>query len=263
MKAMDGKLRNEQPSAEVGVARAPDLPGTTGFQAAAGVASTEAVQPLVSVITPVFNMARTLQRAFDSVQAQNGRWEYIVVDDGSTDETPRVMEDIARDPRVVAIRTTNRGIGAALNTALDLASGDFVAFLDADDEHLPDHLSSHLSVMARNPDVDILWGGLEVVADSPDDVLVPNIEEGFGFISIHECVTQGTMFVRRRVFETVRFAEDRAYCHDYDFFRTARSRFNVLRLHEPTYRYYRNTSASVVDRLKANWPSERQETRLA
>lgn len=219
-----------------------------------------ATQPLVSVVTPVFNMAQTLRRAYESLKLQTGLWENIIVDDGSTDDTPLVIEAIARDSRVVHTRTSKRGIGAALNSGLDLASGDFVAFLDADDEYMPHHLSSHVTAMLENPDVDIFWGGLEVIANSLDDILVPDVDAGFGFISIHECVTQGTIFVRRHVFESVRFAEDRASWHDYDFIRRAEGYFKVKQLHEPTYRYYRNTASSVVDRLKPTWPTHRPET---
>ncbi len=216
-----------------------------------------AMPPLVSVITPVRDMAQTLLRGFESVKAQTGRWQYIVIDDGSTDDTPRVIEAIAQDSRVLTARTAKRGIGAALNTALEMASGDFVAFLDADDEYMPNHLSSHLTAMAEHPEVDILWGGLEVIADSEEDALVPDLAAGFGFISIHDCVSQGTLFVRRRVFETGRFAEDRQCWHDYEFIRRVQGQFNIKRFHERTYRYYRNTSASVVDRMKAGWPAQR------
>jgi glycosyltransferase involved in cell wall biosynthesis len=212
---------------------------------------------LVSVVTPVFNMGRTLLRAFESLKAQTGRWQHIIVDDGSSDDTPCVVEAIAQDSRVIRARTANRGIGAALNTGLELATGDFVAFLDADDEYLPNHLSSHLTAASQYPEVDIFWGGLEVIADSPDDLLVPDLAAGYGFISIHECVAQGTLFVRRTVFDTLRFAADRRYWHDYDFVARARGRFNIRRLHEPTYRYYRNTAASVVDRMKQSWPTQR------
>lgn len=212
---------------------------------------------LVSIITPVFNMSGTLRRAHESVLRQAGKWEHILVDDGSTDGTPEVMAELARNSRVMCARTGNRGTGAAHNTGLDLSTGDFVAFLDADDEYLPNHLSSHLAAAAEHPGVDIFWGGLEVVADCPDDLLAPDVAVGFGFLSIHDCVTQGTLFVRRRVFETVRFAEDRAVCwHDYDFVRRAEGQFGVMRLYEPTYRYYRNTAASTVDRQKATWPIE-------
>ena len=219
----------------------------------------ESMKSLVSIITPVRNMAATLQRAHESVRAQSCHWQHIVVDDGSTDGTPQVVESIAEDPRVIAIRTANRGIGAALNTGLHHASGDFVAFLDADDEFLPNHLNSHLEAFLAHPDADLFWGGLEVVTDHPDDVLVPDVTAGFGFISIHECVTQGTLFVRRHVFEQIQFSEERVCFHDYDFMQKVQSLFQVRRFEEPTYRYYRNTASSVVDRLKANWPKSARE----
>jgi glycosyltransferase involved in cell wall biosynthesis len=201
-------------------------------------------------------MAATLGRAHESVRAQTGNWQHVIIDDGSTDSTPLVIQALARDPRVVTKRTEKSGIGTALNTGLDLATGDFIAFLDADDEYTPHHISSHLKMMEAHPETDILWGGLEVIADSEDDMLVPNVEAGFGFISIHECVAQGTLFVRRHVFDAVRFAEDRSYWHDYHFFQRVKDRFKARHFQEPTYRYYRNTSASVVDRMKSSWPAE-------
>jgi len=215
-------------------------------------------QPLISVITPAYNAALTLQRAFDSLKAQSANWQHVIVDDGSTDDTPRVIEAIAQDPRVVTIRKKNGGIGSAHNAGLALATGEFIAFLDADDEYLPNHLSSHLKAMAEHPEVDIFWGGLEIVADSPEDIMVPDVDAGWGFISIHNCVTQGTMFARRRVFETARISEDRGiWWQDYDFIRSVRNQFKIKQFHEPTYRYYRNTGVSSVDRWKNTWPARR------
>ncbi len=63
---------------------------------------TIAGQPLVSVVTPVFDMAHTLRRAFESLRAQTGRWQHIIIDDGSADDTPRVIKAIAQDTRVVS-----------------------------------------------------------------------------------------------------------------------------------------------------------------
>lgn len=219
--------------------------------------SLEHSDPLVSVITPVFNGERTLKRAYDSLKCQSGRWEHIIVDDGSTDGTPKVIKHLANgDPRVISVRTENRGISAAHNTGLEVASGDFIAFLDADDEYLPDHLSAHVAAILEQPEVDLFWGGLEVIVNHPEDINVPDVASGFGFISIEDCVAQGTLFARRRIFDVFRFNEDRAiWWQDLDFVTRVKSRFAARRFEQRTYRYYRNSGSSAVDKLKENWPA--------
>jgi len=92
--------------------------------------------PCVSIITPAFNTAATLVRAYQSVQVQTFTdWEYLIVDDGSSDDTARLTADLARtDSRVrPVILTTNSGAGTALNVAIRQATGRYIAFLDADD----------------------------------------------------------------------------------------------------------------------------------
>ena len=95
--------------------------------------------PKVSVILPTFNRADTIMRAIRSAQAQTFQdWELIVVDDGSTDDTAALISGV--DPRLLLIRQENRGFTEARNTGIRAARGDYVAFLDSDDEFLPHHL---------------------------------------------------------------------------------------------------------------------------
>jgi glycosyltransferase involved in cell wall biosynthesis len=95
--------------------------------------------PKVSVILPTFNRADTIMRAIKSAQAQTFQdWELIVVDDGSTDGTAALINGV--DPRLVLIRQENRGFTEARNTGIRAARGDYLAFLDSDDEFLPHHL---------------------------------------------------------------------------------------------------------------------------
>jgi hypothetical protein len=120
----------------------------------------------VSVMMPAYNAAPYVGQAIGSVLAQTcGAWELLVVDDGSTDGTGSIASGWA-DPRVTVVRRSNGGEGAARNTALDLATGDFLAFLDADDAWLPDHLERALDHLHRYPaDVGVYSDGVHVTAD--------------------------------------------------------------------------------------------------
>lgn len=99
------------------------------------------MQPgLVSVMMPAYNAEAYIGQAIKSVLAQSyRRWELIVIDDGSTDRTSEIASRYG-DPRIRVIRQENQGEAAARNTALKNMQGEFVAFLDADDLYLPDHL---------------------------------------------------------------------------------------------------------------------------
>ncbi|MBL8294519.1 MAG: glycosyltransferase family 2 protein [Bryobacterales bacterium] len=211
--------------------------------------------PVVSVITATYNSAHTLVRACTSLRSQTfGNWQHVIVDDGSTDDTPQVLATFTHDSRVTVVRQANAGQGAALNTALDRATGQFIAFLDADDEYLPNHLSTHVAYLETNPAVDLLWGGLEVIVSRPEDAFVPDMDQGAGFIHASECVVMGTIFARRHVFDTCRFVEDRTvWWKDYELVQAARQHFRVERFPLETYRYYRNSGASLVDQAKKTW----------
>lgn len=97
---------------------------------------------MTTIIIPAFNAEKYLDAAISSVISQSDiDWELLLIDDGSTDSTPRICDKAAdSDPRIRVIHTSNRGVSAARNLGLRHARGEFVAFLDADDILLPDFL---------------------------------------------------------------------------------------------------------------------------
>ena len=112
---------------------------------------------LVSVIVPTYNRKETILAAIASVQRQTFTdWELIVVDDGSTDDTADLIE--GSDPRLVLIRQKNQGVNAARNAAMLCARGQYIAFLDSDDEWLPHHLELNVSFFRAFPDEDLASG---------------------------------------------------------------------------------------------------------
>jgi glycosyltransferase involved in cell wall biosynthesis len=118
----------------------------------AGIRTEQA--PLVSVIMPSFNSERTILRAMRSVLAQTYRnFEVIIADDASKDATAQQVASL-NDPRICFIpsnETVNRGPAAARNRALARARGTYIAFLDSDDEWLPEKLAKQVAFLEAHP----------------------------------------------------------------------------------------------------------------
>ncbi len=123
--------------------------------------------PRVSVIIPTYNRAHLIDRALSSVFRQTIQdFEILVIDDASTDDTEAVVRRIA-DARVRYIRhSANKKAAAARNTGVASAQGVYVAFLDSDDEWLPNKLEVQLAVFERSPDTQIVYSGWRWVHES-------------------------------------------------------------------------------------------------
>ena len=124
--------------------------------------------PKVSVIVPTHNRADLLPRAVDSVLAQTyGDYEILIVDDCSSDETQDVIAGFS-DPRIRSFRhDRNKGQSAAINTGIAHALGEYIGFLDDDDEWLPAKLEGQVALLeASSPEVALVYGWTDRVDDS-------------------------------------------------------------------------------------------------
>ena len=117
-------------------------------------------KPVVSVIVPSYNYGHLLPATLESVRSQTwDAWECIVVDDGSTDDTSAIaLAHARRDERFRCVRRDNGGLAAARNSGLVAARGDYVQLLDADDLLEPRKLEAHARLLAREPDVGLVYG---------------------------------------------------------------------------------------------------------
>jgi glycosyltransferase involved in cell wall biosynthesis len=114
--------------------------------------------PLVSVIISTCNRAHYLPEAIDSVRAQIHRaYELIVVDDGSSDETPSLLRRLEATG-VRCLRQPNRGVAVARNQGVQAARGELIAFLDDDDLWLPDKLARQVAVLRQAPETAAVYG---------------------------------------------------------------------------------------------------------
>lgn len=123
--------------------------------------------PTVSVIMPVRNGARTVRAAIGSVLNQSfTNFEIVVVDDGSNDETPQILRQMAHDPRLRPVRQEPGGITSALNHGLRQARGRYIARLDADDTAYPHRLAAQVRAMDRDPSLVVLGSAVDVVNEA-------------------------------------------------------------------------------------------------
>jgi glycosyltransferase involved in cell wall biosynthesis len=140
--------------------------------------------PLVSVILPTHNRSHLLQRAIESVRSQvYPSWEVVVVDDGSTDDTPTVVERLRcelDEGRVQAVRIPPSGVCAARNRGLALAKGSLIAYLDDDNLMHPLWLKAVVWAFSQRPDVDVVYGGIII-----DDILRVNRPNAGALPSFH------------------------------------------------------------------------------
>jgi glycosyltransferase involved in cell wall biosynthesis len=123
-------------------------------------------RPRVTVLTTVFNGERFLDEAIASVLSQDVREiEYVIVDDGSRDRTGSIIAKWAsRDSRVAFMQLPeNRGVGYAANRGLELARGEYVARLDADDITLPGRFAAQMAMLDRNPEVALVSTQYELI----------------------------------------------------------------------------------------------------
>lgn len=121
--------------------------------------------PLISVVVPAYNRATTIGAALQSIQAQTYQsWEAIVVDDGSVDSTPEVVAQLAReDARLRLIRhERNLGAQAARNKGIHAARGEWIAFLDSDDQFLPTSLEVRME-LARKEKVSVVHSDCRII----------------------------------------------------------------------------------------------------
>lgn len=171
--------------------------------------------PTFSVVIPTHNRAATVARALRSVAAQSfDDYQVIVVDDGSTDASPTFLATL-RQPRYSVFRNEHsQGVSAARNRGAAAATGDWVVFLDDDDELRPEALRLLQRRIATNPKLDFLWGGRvtheidsagRVVAQREDDWnRVPATVQGATFLElVLRIATNSAFTIRRSVLQAV------------------------------------------------------------
>jgi GT2 family glycosyltransferase len=179
----------------------------------------------ISVVIPSYNSARFLGAAIDSIAAQTRPpFEVIVVDDGSTDDTPRMLASLAASITTV-IRQANQGPAAARNAGIAAATGDLIALLDADDIALPDRLRAQAAALEATPHLSVVASGYEWIDESGSPLPWPylswrhhpELNELRGWLFDCPIIPSATLFRRSAWDEVGGFDERLIGPEDWDF----------------------------------------------
>ncbi|GHU05641.1 hypothetical protein FACS1894205_5940 [Alphaproteobacteria bacterium] len=200
--------------------------------------------PKVSVLLPAYNAEKYIAEAIQSILDQTFTdFEFIIINDGSKDNTVKIIRQFV-DPRIIFIdNEQNSGLIAALNQGLDLARGEYIARMDADDISLPTRFAKQVAFMDANQDVGVLGSWVQWFGDDCGErVLRRDSAVGF-FEVLRDCpVAHPTVMLRKSVFDKydLRYDSDYVNCEDYELWSRAIYYTKIVNLPEILLKYRRH-----------------------
>jgi glycosyltransferase involved in cell wall biosynthesis len=187
-----------------------------------------------SVVVPVFNRETFISKCLDSVLSQDlDAYEIIVVDDGSTDMTGKIIRDKFNDERLRYLYQENKGVSAARNVGIRSSKGRFIAFLDSDDRWAEDKLSKTLEYINKNPASKIfhteeIWYRRGKLLGQKKKHKKPSGRAYRHALPLC-CVGMSTSVVHRSVFDDIGlFDESFPACEDYDLWLRAANKYDLI-----------------------------------
>lgn len=217
------------------------------------------MKPLVSVIITTFNRSELVKKAIDSVLNQTYmNFELIVVDDCSTDHTKEAVNSFSDDRITYIQHAMNKGEGSR-NSGLECVRGDYVAFLDDDDEWFKDKLELQVDLLSAKPaNIGVVHTGRVLYYTSTEEEVV-DVKHRLDFcdnaledLAIDNGICTSTVMVRRQCLDQVGyFDETFPYCQDYDMWIRLAEGYQFTYIHKPLIRYrYHQTN------LSKNWGAQ-------
>ena len=217
-------------------------------------------KPLVSVVMATYNMSRYLPLAVGSVLAQTyENIELLIVDDGSTDDTAKVVEPFLDDPRVKYRVQENKGQASAKNHGVRESSGEYIAFLDADDMWASEKIDLQLPVFSRSGTLGVVYSRLVYIDENGTQLKVSDEELFRGRVSgpllIRNFVGFSTSVVRKECFDRLGgFKEQIRMGIDYDLWLRFSTQYEFDYVDRPLL-YYRVWSGQMSNNCKGRYLS--------
>lgn len=220
----------------------------------------------VSIIVTTYNRADLLPRAIESILNQTYKdFELIIVDDGSMDNTEKVMKEFQeKDSRIKYVYQENKGWASALNKGLSFAQGEYVAFLDSDDEWLPGKLEKQIEVFKNNLSVGLVtcWA-FRIFENRKKKKLFKTYKGTIEkknwccFFKTNGIISFSTIIMKRKVFDTIgSFDIKLKAAVDLDFYIRILNKFDIYFLSIPLVNYYESQESLSKKNFWTKWTSD-------
>ena len=186
----------------------------------------------ISVIIPTFNRRKTLRRAIESVRNQSlSPYEILIIDDGSNDGTKEWVKESFQD--IKYIYQNNQGVSSARNKGIKYAYGDWIAFLDSDDEWLPSKLYEQVKAIGSNPEIKFFHTNEIWIRNGVRVNQMKKHKKHGGYI-FEKCldicrVSPSSVLIKKEIFDDIgTFDESLRVCEDYDLWLRITSKYPVV-----------------------------------
>jgi glycosyltransferase involved in cell wall biosynthesis len=224
-----------------------------------------ALPPIVSVVIPSYNCAHLILETIASVKAQTyEQWELLIINDGSTDDTIGVIIQFLKespDDRIQLISKPNGGVSNSRNFGAGLATGEIIAFLDADDRWFPDHLAAHVEQFKHHAAIGISFGRVEFITDRGEPTgKTTNCQlkqlSRHDFLYSNPTVTTSNLLVRSELFKSLQgFDETINHSEDMEFLFRASGQTEIEGLDRVLVQYRIQTTglSSTLEKMNQGW----------
>jgi len=219
--------------------------------------------PAISVLMPTYNGERFLRPTIESILNQTfPNFELIIIDDGSTDNTPQILSEFKDTRLTVLTNQQNLGIAAATNRGLAAARGEYIALQDHDDISLPHRLQTQLDFLNTHPEIALVGSAAELIDENGiayDNYREPENDIELKWEALFRCPIRHTSVVVRRkvICEIGGYSADSTLnvASDYDLLSRIVMRYGVANLDERLVRWRRHPAATSImhdqDQLRA------------
>lgn len=216
-------------------------------------------EPIISVVMSVFNSQDYLNEAIQSILDQTFvNFEFIIIDDGSTDRSPKLIEAFAKqDQRIRVVTRQNKGLIFSLNEGVSLAKGKYIARMDADDISHPKRFQYQVEFLSKNPEIGVVGTHAHLLSNTstrPWPFYTETHEEIIALLPFHSPFIHPSVMLRKSILPESPFDSAFPHAEDYKLWAdlASKTKFHNIEIKLLTYRIHETNISSKHQNIQIN-----------